>query len=43
MMPDDDDYVERIELTVIHKEAEPSVWDRLGLFPDEDEDEDEDC
>ncbi len=37
----DDDDVERIELTIIHKEAVPDVWTRLGLWPDED-DEDED-
>lgn len=42
---DDDEHTDRLELTVIHKEAEVDVWRRLGLdpaFPDEDE-EDEEC
>ncbi len=44
-MPDHyDDDVERIELTIIHKDAEPDVWTRLGLWPDQDEDdEEEEC
>ena len=40
MIHDDDDDVERIELTIIHKEAVPDVWTRLGLWPDQDDDED---
>ncbi len=45
LMYDDDDDVERIELTVIHKEAPPDVWTRLGLWPDHDEEdlEEEEC
>ncbi len=38
---DDEDDVQKIELTIIHKEAVPDVWTRLGLWPDE-EDDDED-
>jgi len=37
----DEDHVERIELTIIHKEAVPDVWTRLGLWPDEDEEDEE--
>ncbi len=42
---DYDDDVQKIELTVIHKDAEPSVWERLGLWPDQDEEDfdEEDC
>ncbi len=46
MYDEDDDEVEKIELTVIHKEAVPDVWTRLGLWPDQGEeefDDGEDC
>jgi len=37
----DEEHVERIELTIIHKDAPPDVWTRLGLWPDEDEEDDD--
>jgi len=37
----DEDDVERIELTIIHKEAVPDVWTRLGLWPDQEDDEED--
>ena len=45
MCCEEDDDVQRIELTVIHKEAEVDVWTRLGLWPDQEDDEldEEEC